>query len=305
MERLELYRRLVEQAYDGIYFIDRQRCIRLWNKAAEKLTGFTEQEVTGRRCSDNILVHVDDQGTSLCLGKCPLVASMNDGQPRESLVYLHHKQGHRVPVTVRTAPVHDDQGRIIGGVEIFSDASHWRAVQDRLEELRKLAVLDSLTGLPNRRYLEQQLEIRFEELRRYGWPFGLLFLDLDNFKQVNDTYGHEAGDQALKTVSRVFKHNARPFDLMGRWAGDEFLGIFRNLDQGGLREVGNRYHHLIRTSLVSHEGHDFQVTASIGLARVRPGEDMAALLARVDRIMYLAKEKGRDSVMHEQDAAEP
>ena len=292
MERLELYRRLVEQAYDGIYFVDKQRRIQMWNKAAEKLTGFSQQEVIGHRCSDNILMHVDEQGRCLCLSLCPLAASMQDGRSREALVYLHHKEGHRIPVTVRAAPVHDDQGQIIGGVEIFHDASNWREVRERLEELQKQAVLDPLTGLPNRRYLEQQLEIRFEELRRYGWPFGIMFMDLDHFKQFNDTYGHAGGDQALRMVAEIFKYNARPFDLIGRWGGDEFLGTFRNVDQKGLREVGHRYQNLLCNSYVSLGDDQFQITASIGLALARPEDDLSSLVNRVDRLMYLAKRRG-------------
>ena len=205
----DLYREIVENMHDGIYFVDRERLITYWNKGAERITGYSAEEVVGKSCADNILVHVDAIGRQLCKGSCPLVASMADGAPHEAEAYLHHKQGHRLPVWVRTSPLPAADGSFVGAVEIFTEISSRQALQAQVEELKKLALVDALTGLPNRRHLEAQLHSRLEELRRSGIGFGLLFMDIDHFKGFNDNHGHLAGDHVLRTVSRAIRRTVR------------------------------------------------------------------------------------------------
>ncbi len=87
------YSRIIDHLYDGLYFVDRNRVIQYWNRAAERITGYAAAEVVGRPCSDNILTHVTDNGDNLCMGACPLMATLKDGQMREASVFLHHKDG--------------------------------------------------------------------------------------------------------------------------------------------------------------------------------------------------------------------
>lgn len=117
---------LLDEVAEGVYFTDRQRRITFWNKAAERISGFSRTEVLGRRCLENILIHVDDRGRSMCMGLCPLANTLKDGQPRRAAIYLHHKNGHRVPVQVRIFPLRDEKQREIGAVELFTDASENR-----------------------------------------------------------------------------------------------------------------------------------------------------------------------------------
>jgi diguanylate cyclase with PAS/PAC sensor len=126
-----LYKKLLDEMYDGVYFVDRQRRIMYWNRGAERISGYSADEVIGRFCGDNLLRHVDACGRRLCTGMCPLAAAMHDGQPRQAEVILHHKQGHRVPVLVRVTPIRDAQGAIIGALEVFSDNSRQKAAQKR------------------------------------------------------------------------------------------------------------------------------------------------------------------------------
>ena len=100
------------QLFEGAYVVDTERTILYWNKAAEELTGYREKEVIGKHCYDNILMHVDDKGTNLCKGMCPLEGSLRDGLVRDVSVFLRHKNGHRVPVHVRAVPLQDDAGMI-------------------------------------------------------------------------------------------------------------------------------------------------------------------------------------------------
>lgn len=213
------YQRIIETLHDGLYFVDRDRRITYWNRSAEKISGFTADEVMGRYCSDNILNHIDGEGNCLCVDKCPLAFTMEDGQPREAVIYLHHRDGHRVPVSVRTSPLTDENGTIIGAVELFTDISNISTNELRVRELERMALLDNLTQLANRNYLEKELQSHFEENKRVGAAFGIMFIDIDYFKRFNDTYGHVVGDEIMKIVANTMVSNARPFDLYGRWGG--------------------------------------------------------------------------------------
>ncbi len=133
----EFYEEIVSQLHDGLYIVDCDRVIRFWNRAAELITGFSAEEVVGRTCSSNILTHVDSDGACLCTGNCPLSDVISGGQNREDEVFLHHKTGHRVPVSVRVSPLKNEKGEVVGAVELFTDLREKEAVRIRLVELEK------------------------------------------------------------------------------------------------------------------------------------------------------------------------
>lgn len=288
------YARIIDNLHDGLYFVDRDRTITFWNKAAERISGFSAGEVIGRRCSDNILTHVDAKGETLCLSACPLAATIRDGAPREAAVYLHHKDGHRVPVAVRVSALLDDDGAVIGGIELFTDISNQAANELRVRELEQLALLDTLTQLANRRFLEQEIRNRLEELERFNVPFGILFIDIDHFKTFNDRHGHDAGDEVLRSVAKTMLTNSRPFDLYGRWGGEEFIGIIRNVAAEDLAHLGNRLRTLVASSYLAQGDGKLQVTISIGAAIAREDDSVAALLKRADALLYESKNAGRN-----------
>lgn len=290
------YKKIVENINDGLYFVNQDRVITYWNKAAERISGFVADEVVGKSCADDILTHIDSEGNNLCCGLCPLAETITDGTPRESRVYLHHKNGQRIPVAVRVSRLVDKQGATLGGVELFTDMSNVEANELRVKELEKLALLDRLTQLANRHYLESELEARFEEKRRHNVPFGLLFMDIDHFKPFNDTYGHDVGDQVLQLVARTLIANARPFDLYGRWGGEEFVAIIRNVSADHLEVLGNRMRSLVAKSYLPHENKKLFVTVSVGATLVRTGDTPASLIKRADTLLYQSKQAGRNRV---------
>jgi diguanylate cyclase (GGDEF)-like protein len=249
----------------------------------------------GRKCYDNLLRHINDQGLHLCLKSCPLAHTMKDGKPRTAAVYLHHKDDHRLPVSVRVSPVRDACGQIMGAVEIFSDNSEKVAALQRLKELENLAYLDSLTGIANRKYLEIFLEARFNELWRQGWLFGLVFADIDHFKVVNDTYGHQAGDLVLKGVAKTLAHHCRSFDLVGRWGGEEFLCVLSHLGKvQNLRRTAERFRNLVAKSSIPWNDNPISVTISLGATMVRADDSLDSIMQRVDHLLYQSKDAGRN-----------
>ena len=285
---------LLENMYDGLYSVDTDRKITYWNKAAERITGFSAKEVVGLHCFDNILIHVDGKGNNLCTGMCPMEKTIRSGIPGEAEVFLHHKNGHRVPVWVRMTPILDASGCIVGGVELFSDLSPQDAMFLKIEELEKLAFLDYLTKIANRHYLESELESRLAEMKRYNLSFGILLIDIDHFKRVNDTHGHDVGDTVLKRVAQTLLHLARPFDLFGRWGGEEFLGIIRNVDRATLASIGERVRILVGKTLTETPEGVLVVTVSIGAAVASPSDTVHSLIKRADNLLYESKNKGRN-----------
>jgi diguanylate cyclase (GGDEF)-like protein/PAS domain S-box-containing protein len=296
----KFYETLLDNLYDGVYFVDRDRRITFWNKVAEKITGYTRSEVLGKRCADNLLRHVDEHGHNLCEGDCPLAYTLGDGRPRSAAVFLHHKDGYRLPVAIGVNPITDHQGQIIGAVEIFRDDSAVLAILEQLKELKDLAYLDGLTRIANRSYLEDFIAAKFNEFHRLGWSFGVIFADLDHFKQVNDTFGHPSGDLVLQMVAQTLLKNCRSFDLAGRWGGEEFLCVISNLkDTNQIMSIAERMRALVESSWVILADRTCRVTISLGVTLSRPQDTPETLIQRADRLMYRAKRTGRNRVVYE------
>jgi diguanylate cyclase (GGDEF)-like protein/PAS domain S-box-containing protein len=288
----DFYRKLLDSLADGVYFVDKERRITYWNRGAEAISGYSAQDVLGRSCRDNLLIHTNAEGCQLCLCGCPLAATFRDRVNRQADVFLKHRQGHRVSVHV--SPILDSERRVIGGVEVFSENSSKIAALERAAEMEQLALVDSLTKAGNRRYTERVLRDSCDRYCRDRENFAVLFIDLDHFKAVNDTYGHDAGDVVLKAVSRMIVNNLRSFDFFGRWGGEEFIAILTNSNKAYARVIAERCCALVRSCVVEWAGRAIRPTISIGVALIQPDESQTELLARADSYLYQAKQAGRD-----------
>jgi diguanylate cyclase (GGDEF)-like protein/PAS domain S-box-containing protein len=288
--------RLLDEIGEGVYFTDTKRRITFWNKAAERISGFGKNEVLGHSCRENILIHVDHRGRSLCAGLCPLAHTLQDRKERRSKVFLHHKEGHRVPVQVRVFPLLDKKKQVIGAAEVFSDSSAKLDLRERLTELEKLAMGDRLTGVANRRYTEQFLQVRLVEFRRYHWPFGIIFFDIDDFKSLNDRFSHRIGDRALKTVAMTLQKNIRSVDQVGRWGGEEFIIVLRNPDKNNLKHIAEKLRLLVEKSIFWEKGIPIRFTLSGGATLVRTRDTKASLVERADLLMYQSKKAGKNRI---------
>jgi diguanylate cyclase (GGDEF)-like protein len=206
------------------------------------------------------------------------------------------KIGHRVPILVGVPPLKDGSGAIVGAVDLFSDNRARKAIAEHLKDLEELVFLDPLTRLANRRYLQITLQTRLEELKRYGLTCGVIFLDIDGFKQVNDKYGHKVGDQILVMVGNTLITNSRPFDMIARWGGEEFIGLVRNVDKKTLYNLAERYRVLLEGAYLSTSHGPIRVTASIGATLARAKDNWEKAIERADRLMYVSKQTGKNRV---------
>lgn len=292
-----LFKTLLDNLGEGVYFTDLQRRIQYWNKGAERLTGYKSDEVKGRCCADNILMHTDCNGKTMCKScDCPLAATMRDRENRTGKLFLHHKEGHRVPIQVTTAPILDDNGAVIGGLETFHDATTEMSALSQLDELKAQSLLCNITGVGNRRYAEQVLEARFAGMEHTKNLLGIVFMDIDRFKAINDQYGHRVGDIALKMVSRTLANAMRSTDFLARWGGEEFIAILPGLDRAQLKLFADRLRALVEKSSATISNGTLVVTISVGAVVAKPGDKVDDVIHRADELMYASKSAGRNRV---------
>jgi diguanylate cyclase (GGDEF)-like protein/PAS domain S-box-containing protein len=293
----DFYKDLIDNMYDGIYFVDRDRVITYWNKGAERITGYPSGQVIGRSCRDNLLNHVTAAGDQLCGEHCPLADCMADGQVREADVFLHHAEGYRLPVLVRASPLRDGAGNIIGAVETFSSDQGLVGVRQQLRELRHTVRTDALTGIGNRMHLEGRLRALVADSERHEGGAGVLFIDIDRFKGFNDTFGHDVGDKVLRMVAATLKHSLRETDAVGRWGGEEFLVILYDMPTLEMvKSACEKIRILVENSRLDLEKMHLTVTISIGATLLRPQDTPESIVRRADELMYLSKQGGRNRV---------
>ena len=174
--------------------------------------------------------------------------------------------------------------------------------QIQREQLQILAIQDGLTGARNRRAMDADLEIAAARKRRHDKPQALLVMDLDHFKQINDRFGHHAGDQVLIDFVRLIKRTSRQEDLLYRFGGEEFLLLLQDTDLSGLQSAAAQLHQQVHRGL---QGPGGPVTVSIGGAVLQPNESWSSWLQRADRCLYQAKSSGRDRIIIDTPESQP
>ena len=297
LETVDFYREILDNLYDGVFFVNKEGCITYWNNGATNLTGYSSAEVHGRNYCD-IIHPLDKQGKHLCQSDtCPVKSVFDISTMTEVDAYICHKEGHLLPISIRIAPVREVDQQFVVAVEIHSSSSPRYAMRQRLEELQEMAMHDQLTGIANRRFVEISLAARLEELKRYGFDFSVLFIDADHFKKVNDTHGHAIGDRILKMISTTIANSLRSFDIVGRWGGEEFVVLLINTKMEDLFKLTDRLRRLVENStLTLDSGELLKVTVSIGVTAAQKEDTVESLVERADKLMYESKRRGRNQV---------
>ena len=278
---------IVQSSEDAIIGTDLAGNIATWNRGAEKLLGYAAAEVAG---------------TSLarlfpCAGQASeiLDPGMRGAVSRlEEAVFLH-RDGRLVEVSLTVSPIRRATGEITGVATIARDISARKQAET---ELAHQAQHDHLTGLPNRLLLADRLAAGIEGAARSGVMAAVIYVDLDGFKFVNDTLGHEAGDELLQQVTERLKGCIREPDTLARMGGDEFMLVVNDVreDEIALR-IAERLREALRKSFAV-AGHELFMTASLGIAMYpRDGQDVSTLQRNADAAMYEAKRGGKDRVL--------
>ncbi|WP_248806588.1 PAS domain S-box protein [Pseudomonas sp. MWU13-2100] len=281
---------VLEHASDAYVSIDESGAIRAWNRMAETTFGWSRDEALGQSF-ENLVIPVAMREVHLA-GWRRYLATGDDEALRQRLeISAVRRDGMVFPVEVRISPVEIDGQRFFS--VFLHDITERKAMAERRE---KEALTDTLTGLPNRRSLLEYLPNAMARARRIGVPLGVLFLDLDGFKAVNDTFGHEIGDLLLQIVAEKLKTGLRETDAVFRLAGDEFTAVVEG-QFGGTQDAEQLAHKLIQliNEPVLIGAATVQVGVSIGIAVYQRDDPRTAtqLLREADSRMYEAKQAGK------------
>jgi PAS domain S-box-containing protein/diguanylate cyclase (GGDEF)-like protein len=276
----ELSLALFDQLREAMYVVDRERRIVFWNSAAERVTGYLSQHVVGRYCHNDILMHCDAQGQTLCGAGCPLARVVDDGKSHEMLIFLRHRHGHRIPVHVRAHAIHA-AGGVVGAVEMFEPAP--ATFRDELRELEALGCLDPATHVLDRRAGRLRLQQQILEIGSYGGAAGWLRIALRDADSLSHRYGHAAPDAAMGLVARTLRGALPALDTVARWDAHEFRVLLSRCGTERLTETAELVRMLIRTSEFEWWGQPVHVDVAVDGMLAVVGDTAEMVEARLQR----------------------
>lgn len=273
----------IEQTDEMIRITDKNCVVTYVNKAVIAETGYAEAELIGQKCS---IFKSGKQDTTFYKNLWDTVLS---GNVYKNVIVNKRKDGTFYYEEQTITPVFDEQNNLF-----FVATGHDISARIELEKiLHSLATIDTLTGIYNRYSIDKEIDINIKKFERYEDLFSLLMLDIDHFKNINDTYGHDAGDFVLKELSSKIKNLIRETDVFGRWGGEEFILILPKTTKDDAIATANKIKKII-------EAHKFdnlpQITVSIGVSLYNKNITKEMLLKDVDEALYNAKNSGRNRV---------
>lgn len=276
--------------------------ILFWNHEAERLLGFSAQEMVGFKCVDMPLGCSYATNNDVLKECCPAIYVLATGRPKTMQMVMRHKNGEKVLISNTLVPIADDGGHIYELVSFFTPILGNEKDKRLLREVYQLATRDPVTNLPGRTFMEECINEALELYRRTNHKFAVLFADVDNFHDINNSYGHQAGDMVLRSFGDALLKHGRKTDDFCRWGGDEFVGLLQLKDKEELRGAARRFMGIAESSSIQDGDNTIVCRVSIGMTVVRDGDDLSSLVNRADRYMFEAKGHRGEGIVTDFDA---
>lgn len=276
---------------DAVISADTVGNLTYMNRVAEHMTGWSRAKAIGRPLTE-VLQIIDNDTRQITRNPVELAMQRNKAVGLSANCVLVRRDGVEIPIEDSAAPIRDRSERVVGAVIVFHDVSEARAM---VLKMSHLAQHDFLTDLPNRVLLSDRLEQSISLARRRRTQLAVLFLDLDLFKNINDSMGHSMGDKLLQAVAERLVSCVRDSDTVSRQGGDEFVILLSEIEQP--RDAARRAETIIAALTRSYpvDGHELSITVSVGIATYPGDSDNAGTLIKyADTAMYHAKENGRN-----------
>lgn len=287
IKTIEQRARAFNHLFDAVMMTDPSGIITDWNNAAETLFGYSSEEAIGQPVS---VLYLSEESERIMTEICETV---DEGEQWNSNLAMKNKAGHICLTESIFAPLYDDDQQLLGTIGTCRNISD---VGDDPDQFNHLAHYDQLTELPNRYLLLDRVTHLIEQAERYKTEFAMLYLDLDNFKDINDSHSHSFGDRILQTIAEKLSTSIRNSDTLARFGGDEFVILLENTaDQNDISMITNVLSDVLRQP-INIDNEKIRVTGSIGIA-IYPvdGNTTDDLLVAADMAMYQAKEMGKDT----------
>jgi len=289
-EKEEWLATILEGIVDGVIATDVHGVITFMNPVASLLTGWKANAVVSKRIEDILQLFDGDKETPVVFSPQEIIEKEGFPETVPNL-YIINPQG-KTPIEIKASVIKDESGVPAGLVILLRDITERR---NHEQELRRLAIHDTLTQLPNRLLFFDRLHLALSHARRHGHSLAILMLDLDNFKKVNDTYGHFVGDQLLKEAGQRLVAAIRSTDTVARFGGDEFVLLLPEIQsEAAAAQIAQRILEVIRSPFEINQI-PLLITVSIGLALFpEDGQDPESLITNADLALYAAKDRGRN-----------
>lgn len=285
---LRLAERIIENTLEGVIITDAQTRILSVNPAFTEITGYTEEEVLGKTPRVLSSGHQDKKFYQR------LWHELNEHGQWQGEIWNRKKNGELLPEFLSITAIYDEDGKVSHYAAMFNDITK---LKENEENIRNMAYRDPLTSLPNRRLLDDRLDMAIAQAHRQGGRVGVIFIDLDNFKHVNDSLGHAAGDEMLEKTAQRLERCVRENDTVARLGGDEFVVVLSDPQSvADVHNTGKRIVQAVRQPLWI-QGQELIITCSLGIS-IYPenGQDRDTLLRHADAAMYQIKANGRDGL---------
>ena len=287
---------LLDNMHDGVIFVDAQLRVLLWNRATERMTGITETSVQRKQWSLALLDVCNEDGRNLSEEECPVAEALRSGEQTSRRLIVRGTNKTRIAVDAHVAPVLASDSTISGVTLVAHDVSSQITLEERVQVLHEKATRDPLTKVANRAEFDRLLPLFVDAHAEQGVTCSMIMCDIDHFKSINDTYGHQAGDKALTLFANSLQRHARAGDLVARYGGEEFVLLCAHCDNATATRRANE----ARIALASQPLPPLdnkRLTASFGVTEVQAGDTPETFLRRTDRALLQAKDHGRNLVV--------